>query len=180
LTVAQLFEKQPRDNSFKTTAQFKKEVNCPKRANFYTVIRLKGGEKMPEARKEGWGAAEGKDVDRTMIDHIYKQFKDIKWEPHPINGNVQLGFVLTKKNDGVEITSLLAKIPKGEVVPEHTHEVHDILCPLSGKGKVWIQGIGDLELKRGVVVNVPPGAVHKVYEVTEEMEVYDVFSGPIL
>jgi quercetin dioxygenase-like cupin family protein len=97
-----------------------------------------------------------------------------------MNKNVQLGFVLTKRDDGVEITSLLAKIPKGEVVPEHTHQVHDILCPLSGKGKAWIQGIGDLDLERGVVVSVPPGAVHKVYKVTEDMEVYDVFSGAIL
>ena len=136
---------------------------------------------MTEEKREGWGgAAEGKEIKKEMIEHIYKQLKNIKWEPHPINKNVQLGFVLTKRDDGVEITSLLAKIPKGEVVPEHTHEVHDILFPLSGKGKVWIKGIGDFELKRGVVVNVPPGAVHKVYDVTEELEVYDVFSGPIL
>ena len=135
---------------------------------------------MDEEKREGWGTAtETGDVKEEMIDHIYKQLGNIKWEPHPLNENVQLGFILTKEEDGVEITNLLAKIPKGEVVPEHTHQVHDILFPLSGKGKVWIKGIGDLNLKRGVVVNVPPGAVHKVYDVTEDMEVYDVFSGPI-
>lgn len=135
---------------------------------------------MTEAKRKGWELPKGKDVDRTMLNHIYKRLEDIVWEPHPINSNVQLGFVLTKKEDGVEITSLIAKIPKGEAIPEHTHKVYDILFPLSGKGKAWIQGIGELELKRGVVVNIPPDAVHKVYEVTEDLEIYDVFSGPIL
>jgi quercetin dioxygenase-like cupin family protein len=74
----------------------------------------------------------------------------------------------------------LARIPKGESIPEHTHAVHDILYPLSGKAKVWIKGLGDLELKKGVLVSVPPGVVHKVYEVTEDLEVYDVFSEAIL
>jgi len=136
---------------------------------------------MTEGKREGWGtAADAREINKEMIGQIYKQFRDVKREPHPINKNVLLGFILTKKDDGVEITSLLARVPKGEVVPEHTHEVHDILCPLSGKGKVWIKGIGDLELKRGVVVSVPPGALHKVYDVTEALEVYDIFSGPIL
>ena len=135
---------------------------------------------MGEERRGGWDTvAEGSDIKGEEVGHIYKQLKNIQWEPHPLNENVQLGFILTKEEDGVEITNLLVKIPKGEVVPEHTHQVHDILFPLAGKGKVWIKGIGDLTLKRGVVVNVPPGAVHKVYNVTEDMEVYDVFSGPI-
>lgn len=136
---------------------------------------------MDQERREGWGtAAEGLDIKGEEIDHIYKQLKNVTWEPHPINENVRLGFILTKKEDGVELTSLLAKVPKGEVIPEHTHPVHDIILPLSGKGKIWIKGIGEFELKRGVLVNVPPGVVHKVYDVTEEMEIYDVFSGPIL
>lgn len=132
--------------------------------------------------KEDWGKSttEGKDTEKERLEHIYKQIDAINWEPHPVNENVKMGVVLTKKDDNVEITAFKAVCPKGEVVPEHTHPVHDILFPLSGKGKVWIKGIGDLELKKGVVVCVPPGAVHKVYEVTEDLEVYDIFSGPIL
>jgi len=37
----------------------------------------------------------------------------------------------------VKVTCLLARIPKGEMIPEHTHKVHDILYPLSGKAKIW-------------------------------------------
>jgi quercetin dioxygenase-like cupin family protein len=136
---------------------------------------------MSAIEKEGWGSAtiSGK-VDKKAIGKIYKEEKKIKWESHPLNKNVQLGFLLTKKNDGVKITCLLARLPKGESIPEHTHKVHDILFPLSGKAKVWIKGLGDMDLKRGVLVSVPPETAHKVYDVTEDLEVYDIFSDAIL
>ena len=132
--------------------------------------------------KKDWGTStvEGKDVDKGMVDRVYKQIDAIKWGPNPVNENVRMGEILTKRDDNVEISAFKAICPKGEVVPEHTHPVYDILFPLSGKGKIWIKGLGDFELKNGVVVCVPPGAVHKVYDVTEDLEVYDIFSGPIL
>ena len=36
-----------------------------------------------------------------------------------------------------------------------------------------------MKLKKGVLVNVPPGVPHKVYNVTEDMEIFNVFSGAI-
>jgi quercetin dioxygenase-like cupin family protein len=91
-----------------------------------------------------------------------------------------MAFLLTKKDDGVEVTTLLIRIPKGEGLPEHTHLAHDIIFPLSGKAKIWIKGMGDYELKKGVLMHVPPGVLHKLYDVTEDVEIYDVFSGAIL
>jgi quercetin dioxygenase-like cupin family protein len=135
---------------------------------------------MATTRKKGWrSAARAGRADTEAKDRIYKQRRKIKWEPHPLNDKVQLGFLLTKKDDGVKVTCLLARIPKGESIPEHTHAVHDILFPLSGKARIWIKGLGDLDLKKGVLVSVPPGVIHKVYEVTEDLEVYDVFSDAI-
>ena len=129
-----------------------------------------------------WGktTTEGEGVGKEMVDQIYKQIDNITWEPNPANKNVKMGVILTKADDDVEISAFKAVCPKGETVPEHSHPVHDILFPLSGKGKIWIKGIGDLELRKGVVVCVPPGTVHKVYDVTEDLEVYDIFSGPII
>lgn len=136
---------------------------------------------MTEEMREAWGTeANAKEVNKGMREHIYKRLENIKEEPHPTNNNVKLKFILTKKNDGVEITALLGKTPKGEIVPEHTHEVHDILFAIKGKGKVWIKGLGDFELKPGVVINVPPRALHKLYDVTEDLEIYDIFSGAIV
>lgn len=136
---------------------------------------------MSTQEQQGWGTATGSTlVDGEAIGRVYKEQEKMEWVSHPLNEKVLLGYLLTNKDDGVKITCLLAKIPKGESIPEHTHEVHDILFPLSGKAKIWIQGLGELELKRGVLVSVPPRAAHKVYDVTEDMEVYDVFSDAIV
>jgi quercetin dioxygenase-like cupin family protein len=136
---------------------------------------------MSEEKIPGWHtSADAKEIQDETKTFAYKQIKDMKWEPHPINDKLKLAFLLTNKEDGIKVTTLLAKIPKGEELPEHTHEVHDIIFPLSGQAKIWIKGIGEYELKKGVIVHVPPGIPHKVYKVTEDVEIYDVFSGPIL
>ena len=44
---------------------------------------------MSEEEREGWGtAADAREINKGMIGQIYKQFRDVKWEPHPINKNV--------------------------------------------------------------------------------------------
>ena len=53
-----------------------------------------------------------------------------------------------------------AGVTRGETVPENTHDVHDILYPISGKGKIRVEGIGDLDLMKGVLVLAPPGIRH--------------------
>jgi quercetin dioxygenase-like cupin family protein len=136
---------------------------------------------MSREQRQGWGTPEDARVSiHEKKTNVYKQTKDLAWEPHPINKRVELCFILTKREDNVEVTCLLARIPKGEIIPEHTHKEHDIIFPLSGRGKIWIEGMGEFNLERGVLVNVPPGAVHKVYDVTEDMEIFDVFSGAII
>ena len=136
---------------------------------------------MASEKRPGWEtSSDAREIQDENKTSAYKEIKDIKWETHPINDKLKLAFLLTKKEDGVEVTSLLAKIPKGEELPEHTHEVHDIIFPLSGEAKIWIKGMGEFELKKGVIVHVPPGVPHKVYNVTEDLDIYDVFSGPIV
>ncbi len=78
------------------------------------------------------------------------------------------------------VTCIRGRIPRGETVPEHTHNVNDILYPVSGKGKIRVEGIGDLDLMKGVLVLGPPGIRHHVYDVTEDLKILDIFSGPVL
>ncbi len=134
---------------------------------------------MAETKDQGWSSSISRDLTEQDLNQVYKVGEDAKWVPHPLNEKVKLKYLLTKKDDGVKVTCLLARVPQGESIPEHTHQVNDILYPLTGKGIIWIQGIGELELKRGVLVNVPPGVLHKVYKITEDMEIYDVFSDAI-
>jgi len=99
---------------------------------------------------------------------------------HPVNKNVKIGYILTHKDDNIDFTSAIVKIPKGEVIPEHTHDVYDIICPLSGKGKIWVENTGEHELEKGVFVKVPPHTKHRIFDVQEDLEIYDIFSGFVL
>ena len=136
---------------------------------------------MDIAKEKSWvSAGSGVKVEEGAKRSVYKEQADVKWEPHPLDDRVKLGYILTQKEDGVKVTCILARVPKGASIPEHTHPVHDIIYPLSGKGKIWIDGLGTLELERGVLVNVPPHVRHKVTDVTEDMEIYDVFSDAIV
>jgi len=136
---------------------------------------------MNSEKIEGWGSAdEARELEEGKKEHVYKELKNMDPTPHPLNEQVKLTYLLTKKDDDVEVTIIHALLPKGSDIPEHVHEVHDIIYPVSGKATIWIEGIGDLKLEKGVIVNVPPGVLHKVYNVIEELEVFDVFSGPIL
>jgi quercetin dioxygenase-like cupin family protein len=139
---------------------------------------------MPEDhinRVGGWNEPPGVKADIPISkDLVYKEEKSIEWKSHPMNSRLKMRILLTNKRDGVKATFIRGHIPKGETVQEHTHDVHDILYPLCGKGKIWVEGVGDLELKKGVIVHVPPGVSHRLYDITEDLELLDVFSGPIM
>ena len=136
---------------------------------------------MNSEKAEGWGSADqAKELEEGKKANVYKELKDLEPKSHPLNEQVKLTYLLTKKDDDVEVTIIHALLPKGSDIPEHVHDVHDIIYPVSGKATIWIDGIGDLKLEKGVIVDVPPGVLHKVYNVVEELEVFDVFSGAIV
>lgn len=129
----------------------------------------------------GWKArSSGKPSIPIYRDRVYKLEKNIEWKSHPMNHRLMMGLLLTNKEDGVGFTLIRGHIPIGETVAEHSHDFHDILYPLSGKGKIWVEGVGDLELTKGVLVHVPPGTSHKLYDVTEDLELLDIFTGPVI
>ena len=136
---------------------------------------------MSSERTEGWGSVgQGKKLDEKKREKVYKELKNMIPKPHPLNEQVLLTYLLSKKDDDVEVTIIHALLPEGSDIPEHVHDVNDIIYPVSGKATIWIDGIGDLKLEKGVIVNVPPGVLHKVYDVVKELEVFDVFSGAIV
>lgn len=134
-----------------------------------------------DGERQGWGSVEdAREINKEFKDHIYKKHSDIEWKVHPMNDKIKMGMVLTKKNDGLDITFTVGKVPKGGEIPPHTHEVYDIINPIAGKAKLWIKDIGEFEMKKGVTICVPPGAAHRIYDVTEDLELCDVFTPAIL
>jgi len=132
--------------------------------------------------REGWSIGkESRIVSGDIKNETFKMLKDENWESHPLVKEVFLNFIITKKDNEAGVTCLFVKIPKEREIPEHLHELsNDIIVLLEGKAKIWIQGIGEFEMRRGVVINIPKGVKHKIFDVTEDVLAFDVFNPGIV
>jgi quercetin dioxygenase-like cupin family protein len=107
---------------------------------------------------------------------VYTKIAKLTWKPHMLAAGAQIKPLVTKKDDDLNVSCILVKIPAGIEIPEHIHAGQvDILYPLSGRAEMYVEGKGAFALEPGVVVRVPMGAKHKIYNVTEELLIYDVF-----
>ena len=106
--------------------------------------------------------------------------KEREWSPHPQAEGVKRKLLISKAEQGENITCMLVKIPKGAEVPIHTHASEsDIFYTISGKCKIWADGLGDFEVDKGTVVRIPKGIRHKIHDVEQDTLLYDVFSPAI-
>ena len=107
---------------------------------------------------------------------IVKKVADVSWRPHPLVKEVNIKPLVTKSEDGLNVTCMLVRVPAGIEVPEHIHEEQvDILYPIQGKAEIHVDGVGTFPLEPGVIARVPKGIKHRIFNVTEELLVYDVF-----
>jgi quercetin dioxygenase-like cupin family protein len=116
-----------------------------------------------------------------VILEAYRLMERIPWIPHPTAEEVQIKPFISQKEHGLGVTLMLVKIPAGKEVAEHIHpNQDDILYPLAGKSAMWVDGAGKFSLEPGIVVRIPKGTKHKIYEVTEDLLIYDVFCPALL
>lgn len=107
---------------------------------------------------------------------VQRSVDSIPWVPHPTAQGVKIKPMISEKEHGLNVTCMLVNIPVDKEVPEHIHDSQDdIIYPLQGKASMWVDGTGIFSLEPGVIVRVPKGTKHRVYDVTEELLVYDVF-----
>lgn len=108
--------------------------------------------------------------------NIRSNLAEIEWIPHPVAKGVTIKPLITKKDNGTDVSCILVRIPKGVDVPEHVHEEQDdILYPLNGRAIMTVDGGGSFPLEPGCIVRVPKGTKHKIENVSEELLLYDVF-----
>lgn len=101
---------------------------------------------------------------------------DLEWQPHKMVKGVKIKVLISKAVQGTDVTCMLVKIGQGIEVPEHIHEnSDDILYILSGKATMAAEGSEDFVLEPGVIVRVPKGTKHRIYDVSEDLLIYDVF-----
>lgn len=106
----------------------------------------------------------------------YRLMEKIPWIPHPTAEGVQIKPFISQKEHGLGVTCLLVRVPVGKEIGEHTHATQDdILYPLAGKARMWVDGTGEFSLEPGIVVRVPKGTKHKIFGATQELLFYGVF-----
>ena len=102
---------------------------------------------------------------------------DVEWTPHPAGlSGVEMKKLRSIGNGEFQESIALVKIRAGAVVPVHIHEKEDDnLYILSGKGQMKV-GSELYELKKGVQISVPAGIKHEIFNVLDELRIYDVFA----
>ena len=104
------------------------------------------------------------------------QARDAEWNPHPKFKGVEIAYLLTKKDDDVDMTVAMVHWQVGAEIPRHIHEdSDDILYILKGKAKIWIEGIGDVPVSAGSFVRIPKGVPHQPHDVEEDLVAHDTW-----
>jgi len=103
------------------------------------------------------------------------QPENIKWEPHPQLANARVAYLVSHRDENMDLTCMLVQLPAGVKVEKHTHECDDIIYVIKGKAKMWIEGIGEVPMVEGAFLRIPKGVRHQPHEVEEDLIAYDVF-----
>ncbi|MBI5571848.1 MAG: cupin domain-containing protein [Desulfomonile tiedjei] len=103
------------------------------------------------------------------------QKEGVKWEPHPQLATAKVAYLLSHRDEKMDLTCLLVHLPAGTQVEKHTHECDDIIYVLRGKAKLWIEGTGDIPVVEGTFVRIPKGVAHQPHSIEEDFVAYDVF-----
>jgi len=112
----------------------------------------------------------------SMVKSKVVQPDEIKWEPHPQLANAKVSYLLSKRDENADLTCLLVNIPAGTEVEKHIHEnSDDIVYVVKGKGKMWIDQLGEFPMVPGAFVRIPKDVLHQPRDIEEDMLVYDVF-----
>ena len=100
---------------------------------------------------------------------------ELEWGRHPgVEGGEMVTF-FTKKKQGAQATIGMVKIPKGCALDWHDHgDSDDILFILGGKAMMEMEGIGNLEMKKGSHVLVPGRVKHRSHDVSEDLTLYHI------
>ena len=102
--------------------------------------------------------------------------EQLEWQPHKTAKGVEIKPLISKAVQGTDVTCMLVRIGRGLEVREHIHEnSDDILYPLSGRARMAVEGRKDFPLEPGVIVRVPKGTKHGIYDVSEDLLIYNVF-----
>ncbi|MFC1798284.1 cupin domain-containing protein [Thermodesulfobacteriota bacterium] len=105
--------------------------------------------------------------------------EEFEWEDHPMVEGAQSVTLFTRKEHGAQATTGMVKIPKGRHLDWHDHgDSDDILLILDGRAKMEIEGVGNLEMKKGSNLLIPGHVRHRIHDVSEDLFIYHFKAPP--
>jgi quercetin dioxygenase-like cupin family protein len=105
--------------------------------------------------------------------------EELEWIDHPKIEGGKSTTIFSQERQGAQGTVGMVKLPKGQTLPWHDHgKSDDILFVVAGKGKLEMEGIGDLEMKKGCHILVPGLIKHRIHDITEDLTLYHVKAPP--
>ncbi len=103
------------------------------------------------------------------------QPSNIKWEPHPLVAGIESAYLVSKRDENMDLTCMLVHVPPGTRVDKHTHECDEIIYVIQGQAMMHIEGIGEVPMSAGTFLRIPKGVAHHPYDIVDDIRVYDVF-----
>ncbi|MBU8913736.1 MAG: cupin domain-containing protein [Spirochaetales bacterium] len=103
--------------------------------------------------------------------------RDVEWEPHPAGiPGVELKKLRSRDTGNHQESIAMVRVQANSVVPPHVHENEDDnLYILSGRARMRVAD-EDFEIGPDAQITVPAGVQHEIYDVAEDLVVYDVFA----
>lgn len=100
---------------------------------------------------------------------------NLEWEPHPLVTGIESAYLISNRDENVDLTCMLVHVPSGTHVEKHSHECDEIIYVLKGKAMMSIDGIGEVSMTAGTFLRIPKGVTHRPYKIEDSLIVYDVF-----
>ncbi len=107
--------------------------------------------------------------------------RDVEWELHPAGlPGVELKKLRSRDTGDHEDSIAIVRVRSKAVVPPHVHEREDDnLYVLSGRARMRV-GSEVFEIGPGAQITAPAKVEHEIFDIVEDLYVYDVFTPRIL
>ncbi|MCK4515335.1 MAG: cupin domain-containing protein [Spirochaetaceae bacterium] len=103
--------------------------------------------------------------------------RDVEWEPHPAGiPGVAMKKLRSRDTGDHQESIAMVRVQTNSVVPPHVHEREDDnLYVLSGRARMRV-GSAVFEIGPGAQITAPANVEHEIFDIVEDLYIYDVFA----
>jgi len=114
-----------------------------------------------------------KKTENITLKGIFRNESDIKIsEEGPFPSKT-----LLSKRDTPTASVKIGSLPVGGKIEVHSHkDVNQLEYYIKGKATLFLEGVGEKEIRPGTFMFAPKGVKHGIHSVTEELIIYCVFT----